>query len=333
MEYESLTGAEKAAIVILSLPPEIVSGFLPQLGDDDVHRALAAVSRIDEIPPGIQDRVLQEFHGTLGKRDYAIAGGRKRALELLSQTLDDTRATEILKKLGRDEMRIDWTLKAYQPTFVAETIADEHPQTIALMISQLPADRGALVIEALPEEMRSDVVLRLASLETVTTDVISDIEKGVADLFDRAPVASTRVGGTIVAAQVLNRIPKSDGTTILEGVDTRDPVVAGAIRKRMLTFNDLETIDRRGFQLLLREISTDDLALALKTASEEMLDKVYSNMSSRAVEQIKEEIDLLGPVRLAEVERVQEEIVEIARRFEESGDLSIEVGGSNEVLV
>jgi len=333
MEYESLTGAEKAAIVILSLPPETVSSFLPQLGDDDVHKALAAVSRIDEIPPSIQDKVLQEFQGTLGKRDYAIAGGRKRALELLGHTLDDDRASGILEKLGADEMRIDWTLRAYQPIFVAETIADEHPQTIALMLSQLPADRGAPVIEALPEEIRSEVVLRLASLETVTTDVISDVEHGIAELFDRVPVAATRVGGTAVAAQVLNRVSKSDGTSILEGVDTRDPDIAGAIRKRMLTFNDLETIDRRGFQLLLREVSTDDLALALKTASDEMVEKVYANMSSRAVDQIKEEIDLLGPVRLADVEKVQEEIVEVARRLEESGDLSIDVGGSDDVLV
>jgi len=333
VEYETLTGAEKAAIVILSLPPETVSEFLPQLGDDDVHKALAAVSRIDEIPPSIQNRVLEEFQKTLGKRDYAIAGGRKRALELLSKSVDDARATEILEKLGRDEIKIDWTLRVFQPVFVAETIADEHPQTIALMISQLPADRGAQVIHALPEENRAEVVLRLASLESVTTDVILDIEKGVAELFDRAPVASTRVGGTVVAAQVLNRVSKTDGTAILEGVDTRDPEIAGAIRKRMLTFNDLESIDRRGFQLLLREVSTDDLALALKTSSPEMLEKVYSNMSSRAVEQIKEEIELLGPVRLTEVERVQEEIVEIARRLEESGDLSIDVGGSDEVLV
>lgn len=333
MEYESLTGAEKAAIVILSMPSETVGEFISQLGDEDVHKALAAVSRMDEIPPSIQDKVLMEFRNALGKHDYAIAGGRKRALELVGSTLESSRAAQILEKLGRDEKRVDWTLRAYQPVFVAETIADEHPQTIALMLSQLPADRGALVIAALPEEIRAEVVLRLASLETVTTDVISDIEKGVADLFDRAPVASTRVGGTNAAAQVLNRIAKSDGATILEGVDTRDPDIAGAIRKRMLTFNDLESIDRRGFQLLLREVSTEDLALALKTASEEMLDKVYSNLSSRAVEQIKEEIDLLGPVRLADVERVQEEIVEIARRLEEGGQLSIDVGGSDDVLV
>ena len=333
MDYEALSGAEKAAIVILSMPQETVGEFIAQLGDEDVHKALAAVSRMDEIPPAVQDKVLDEFRSALGRRDYAVAGGRKRALELVQSNMEPGRASGILEKLGRDEKRIDWTLRAYQPGFVADTIAGEHPQTVALMLSQLPADRGASVIAALPEEIRAEVVLRLASLETVTTEVIADIEKGIAELFDRRAVASTRVGGTNVAAQVLNRIPKSEGASILEGVDTRDPSIAGAIRKRMLTFNDLESIDRRGFQLLLREISTEDLALALKTASEPMLDKVYSNLSSRAVDQIKEEMDLLGPVKLADVERIQEEIVDTARRLEEGGQLSIDVGGGDDVLV
>ncbi len=333
MEYESLTGAEKAAIVILSMPKDAVGGFMAQLGDEEVHKALAAVSRMDEIPPSIQNKVLEEFRNALGQNDYVIAGGRKRALELVSSTLDDGRARGILEKLGRDEKRIDWTLRAYQPAFVAEQIAGEHPQTIALILSQLPADRGAEVIAELPEEIRSDVVLRLASLDTVATEIIGDIEKGVAELFDRRAVASSRVGGTAAAAQILNRVPKSSGSDILEGVDKSDPEIAGAIRKRMLTFNDLETIDQRGFQVLLREISTEDLAMALKTASEEMLEKVYSNLSSRAVDQIKEEMDLLGPVRLSDVEAVQETIVEAARRFEEEGRLSIDVGGGDDVFV
>ena len=333
MDYEALSGAEKAAIVILSMPPDTVGDLVSQLGDDDVHKALAAVSRLDEIPPSVQERVLAEFRSALGKRDYAIAGGRKRARELLGSTLEPDRAAGILEKLGRDEKRIDWTLRAYDPGFVAETIGGEHPQTIALVLSQLPSERGAQVIAGLDEEVRAEVVLRLASLESVTTDIISDIEQGVAELFDRAPIASTRVGGTNVAAQVLNRVPKSEGAAILEGVDTHDPEIAGAIRKRMLTFNDLESIDRRGFQLLLREVSTEDLALALKTASEEMLEKVYSNLSSRAVDQIKEEIDLLGPVKLSDVDRIQQEIVETARRLEEGGQLSIDVGGGDDVLV
>lgn len=333
MEYENLTGPEKAAIVILSMPPNAVREFLDQLGDDEVHKALAAVARMDEIPPRVQERVLTEFRESADKGDHTISGGRRRALEIVKGALDPDRAQSILEHLGRDEKRIDWTLRVYQPGFVAERIASEHPQTIALLLSQLPADRGGAIIHELPEEIRSEVVLRLAHLDTVTTDVISDLEEGVAELFDRPPVASTRVGGPSAAATALNRVPKEDGAAILEGVDTRDPVVAGAIRKRMLTFNDLESVDRRGFQSLLREISTEDLAVALKASTEEMREKVFSNLSSRAADQIQEEIELLGPMRLADVEQIQEQIVEVARRLEEEGRLSIEIGGSDDVLV
>ena len=333
MEYEALTGPEKVAIVILSMPSELVKEFLSQLGDDEVEKALAAVSRLDEIPPPVQEKVLREFRETLGQHDYVISGGRKRALDLIEHGLDATRAASIRENLGRDEKRVDWTLRAYRPEFIAEQIREEHPQTIALVLSQLPADRGAKVIQELPEEVQAEVVLRVAGLDTVTTDVIADLELGVAELFDRKPLTSTRVGGTRVAANVLNRVPKTDGTEILNGVDTRDPAIAGAIRKRMLTFNDLEGIDRRGFQILLREVATEDLAVALKAASDEMRDKVFANLSSRAADQIKEEIDLLGPMKLSDVEAVQEQIVDVARRLEEEGRLTIDVGSSDDVLV
>ena len=333
MEFETLTGPEKAAIVILSLPQDAVNVFLTQLGDDEVRKALAAVSRMDDIPPRVQERVLEEFYNAADQGDHTIAGGRARALEIIDTALEPERARTILEDLGRDEKRVDWTLRAYQPGFVAERIASEHPQTIALILSQLPADRGGSIIQQLPDALRAEVVVRLAHLETVTTDVIADLEEGVAELFDRRPVPSTRVGGAAAAASALNRVSKEDGAAILEGVDVRDPEVAGAIRKRMLTFNDLESIDRRGFQSLLREVSTEDLAVALKACNDEMQQKVFSNLSSRAADQIREEIDLLGPMKLSDVERVQEQIVDVARRLEEEGRLSIEVGGSDEILV
>ena len=334
MEYESLAGAEKAAIVILSLPPEQVAEYLSHLEDEEVERALAAVSRMDEIPSKVQQLVLQEFHDGIGRSEAeAVRGGRKRAVSIVQDTLGQDRATRILEHLGRDEKRIDWTLRSYQPAFIADRLIAEHPQTIALVLSQLPSDRGAAVIAALSEELRADVIYRLASLEPVSNEVISELELGVSQLFDRKPTPTTRVGGAKVAAGVLNRVSKEEGAEILGAVDLRDAETALSIRKRMLTFEDLIHIDRRGFQAFLREVATEDLAVALKTASEEMKEQVFANLSSRAAEQIKEEIELLGPMRLSDVETVQEQIVETARRLESEGQLSIEVGGSDEILV
>jgi flagellar motor switch protein FliG len=334
VDFEALSGAEKVAIVMLSLPEDTVREFLAQMDDEEIEKALAAISRMDEIPGRVQKQVLQEFESALGKaQDQVVHGGRKQALALVETALDETRGRKILENLGRDEKRIDWTLRSYQPEFIAERIASEHPQTVALVLSQLPAPRGAKVIEALPAEMRSDVILRLANLESVSTEVMSELEVGLTEMFDRRPVPTTRVGGPKVAASVLNRVRKDAGSEILEQVGVKDADTALSIRKRMLSFDDLANIDRRGFQVFLREVPAQSLAVALKTASEEMREKVYSNLSTRAVEQIREEMELLGPMRLSDVEKVQEEIVETARRLEAEGRLTLDLGGSDDVLV
>ena len=333
MEFETLTGAEKVGVVILSLSKDKVTDYLAQLSDEEVEKALSAVSRMEKIPPRIQKLVMNEFQESIGQQDTSLNGGRETALAIVENGLEGGRAAGILEKLGQDEQRIDWTLRSYQPKFICDRIQDEHPQTIALILSQIPADRGAVVINALSEEIQPEVVLRLASLQPVATDVMTDLEIGVAELFRRQKVSTTRAGGTKVAASMLNRVPKEEGSTILDGVDMRDSEIAINIRKRMLTFEDLQNIDKRGFQTFLREVSTEDLAVAMKTASEEMQEKIFSNLSSRAADQIKEEVDLLGPMKLADVESVQEQIVEVARRLEAEGRLSIEMGGSDDLLV
>ena len=333
MEFESLTGSEKAGILVLSLPEDMVRDFLARLDDAEVERILSAVARFDRVPPELQRLVVAEFRDTLGKREVVTHGGHDRARAIAHSVLEEGRATAILERLGQDEKRIEWTLRAYAPGFVAETLSEEHPQTIALILSQLPADRGAAVISELPEEIRSEVVMSLAELDSVTTDVISELEEGVLELFGRPVSVEARVGGTEAAAQLLNRIAKSEGSAILEMLEGRDAELAGLIRNRMLTFNDLASIDGRGVQSLLREVPTDELVIALKSASDEMKDKVFANVSKRAAEQIREEMELLGPVKLSEVDQLQRSIVDLARRLEEEGKLTIEVGESNDVLV
>jgi len=333
VDYENLTGPEKVAIVMLTLPQATLQEYLGQLGDDEVERAMAAVSRMDAIPSRVRDLVLQEFEDAQQQSDDSIAGGRKTALAILDGCMESDRAAKILENMGRDELRIDWSLRSYQSEFIADRICGEHPQTIALILSQLPADRGAKIIESLDETLQPEVVLRLASLESVNNELLADVEIGVAELFKKRPIPSTRVGGPKTAASMLNRVDKAQGATILEDVDTRDSDTALSIRKRMLTFDDLVNIDKRGFQAFLREVATEDLAVALKVASEEMQTKVFENLSSRAAEQIREEIDLLGPMKLSEVEAIQEQIVEVARTLESEGRLSIELGGSDDMLV
>lgn len=334
LQYELLSGAEKAAILMMALTPSRVQDLMRRLEDEEVERILASVARFEVVPASCLEKVLREFQEAIGKHEISIQGGREQALALISGAVDGERANRLMEKLGRDEKRIDWTLRDYTPEFIAEQLASEHPQTIALILAQLPAERGAAVVAFLPDEVRPEVMLRVANLDTVSNHVIHELEEEIARMFQRNVGAPTPLGGTEVAAKLLNGVPKADGQSILDKMDTRDPEIAADIRKQMLTFNDLESIDKRGFQALLREVPTEDLVIALKTASDEMREKVFGNVSSRAADQIKEESELLPPMRLSEIEQVQRQIVDIARRLEEEGVLSIDAGGGgDDVLV
>ena len=319
-----MTGVEKAAVLALALPPEASRELLSSLADDELERVLAAVARMGEVTGNVRERVLAEFQDSLGRHREALVGGRARAIALARGALDAERADRVSRCIGRDEDRIDRSLARLEPGFVARTLAHEHPQTIALVLAQLPEERAAAVMAALPESLSSDVVMRLASLDMVPADVVAELEEGVAELFDAGRGPASAVGGVDVAARILNRVPRSTGNAILNGVEGCDSDVASEIRQRMLRFDDLHRIDRRGFQTLLREIAIEDLVLALRATSDEMREKVFDNVSTRAAERIREDAELLGPVRRSEVEKVQGRIVEIARRLEEEGRIELD---------
>lgn len=333
MDYERLSGTEKTAVLLLSLPAETARDYLSRLGDEEVERILSAVTRVEEVPLPVQERVLAEFQEALGRREQSIAGGREQALELAQSALDPARAQRILGRIGPEERGIEQTLRPFAACFVGETLAEEHPQVIALVLAQLPVERGAAVIAALPEDVRPEVVRRLADLDSVPAELVAELEQGVALLFGEPPGGALRVGGSDAAAKLLNRARRSEAQEILDRLEARAPEIAGEIRKRMLTFDDLAQLDKRGFQALLREVPVEDLVIALKTASEQMREKIFSNVSSRAAEQLREEGELVGAMKLSEVERVQQGIVEVARRLEADGKLTIEVGGGDDVLV
>jgi len=328
-----MTGAEKAAVLALTLSPEASRELFARLGDDAVERVLAAVARFAEVPGDVRERVLAEYRDAVARHRDALVGGRARATALARGALDPERAARVCRGIGRDETRIDRTLAAFAPGFVARTLAAEHPQTVALVLSQLPDERAAAVLAELPEDLGADVVIRLASLDAVPADVLDEIEAGVAELFDAGRGPSAPVGGQEVAARILGRVPRGSGTTILDGVGAREPEVASEIRRRMLRFEDLRRLDRRDFQTLLREISIEDLVLALKGSGDEMREKVFENVSHRAADQIREEAALMGPAKRSEVEAVRERIVEIARRLADDGRIDLHGEGSNDALV
>jgi flagellar motor switch protein FliG len=323
VDFDHMTGVEKAAVLALSLPPDAARALLDRLADDELERVLAAVARFDQVSSEVRERVLAEFRTSIARWQHVVVGGRARAAELAREALGDERADRIARGIGRDETRVDRLLAQFDAPFIARTLADEHPQTLALVLSQLPPERSAAVLGALPESMACDVVVRLARLDRVAADVIAELEAGIAELFGDGLAPAAPVGGAELAARMLNRVPRSAGQAILESMEGEAPELAAEVRRRMLQFDDLRRLDRRDFQMLLREIPIEDLVLALKSASEPMCEKVYENVSTRAAEQIREEGELLGAVRRQDVEAVQSRIVETARRLEEEGRIEL----------
>lgn len=330
MEYERLTGTEKAAVLTLALPEEAARALLGRLGEDEVERILAAAAHLDEVPAPVLERVLAEFRESLSCRRHVVLGGRARAGALARSSLAEATGIALSQRIGRDDARIDRRLARFSPGFVARTLAPEHPQTTALVLSQLPPERAAFVIAALPPEVAADVVLRLASLDDVPRAVIAELEEAIAEIFDGGSGPPSPVGGVEVAARLMAKVPRSAAHAVLDGAEAANPILVEEIRRRMFRFDDLQRLDRRGFQLLLQEVPIEDLVLALKNASEAMCAKVFENVSMRAAEQVREEMDLLGVVRTSEIEAVQARILDTARRLEEEGRLDLGGEGTDD---
>ena len=333
MNAEQLTGAEKAAIFVMSLSHQRASNVLGKLADSEIELILRAVIEIGLVPDEVQEEVLKEFCSAVNFEDQPVEGGATRAFDLIDHSLDPDRAERMRERVTRETSDLAGAFRGLEPGFVAEALQAEHPQTIAVILSQLPVEFGGAVIGVLPEEMRADIVLRVAELEEISSDTISEIYNSVSSLFESRVELAREVEGRSAAAKMINQVDRDCGESILSVVDGRDAELAGQIRKRMLTVNDLVPIQDREFQLLLREVSTEDLVISLKTADPELKDKVFRNLSSRAADQLREDLDMLGPMKLSDVEAAQERIVTVARNLGDEGTINLPIGGAQDDLV
>lgn len=322
MEQGSLSGVDKAAVLVLSLPAEDAKALLAQMHEDEIERVLAAAKDVEKVLPEVQAEVLAEFHGRVAAAT-SVPNVRERALELIDALLPEERAERLRILQQRDSEPIAWVLLPHAPAFVAETVAPEDSQTIALIVSQLSAARGAALLAALPDALRPEVVRRLAALAPVSADVIRDVAAGLEELFAERLLAATDARGVAAAAQVVAQLKRPDGEALLAALAESDAEIAEEIRRQMFTFDHLARIDDRGFKKLLQNVPIEDLVLALKTASLEVREKVLGNLSNRARQSLIEEEEMMGPRRVSEIEAKQREIVDIARRLAEQGELSL----------
>lgn len=336
MVNEEITGARKAAIVLLSLGKEAASKVIKGLKPHEVEKIATEMANLGQIPKALQERVLAEFTRALASGSHSAKGGIEKVEEILEAALGKSRASEIAAKIKRQKATGAISkLEQMNPETVAEFLKSEHPQAIALVISQFEPAFSAKTLTALPAEVRGEVALRIATMDAISPDAPQEISRILtAQLEGVSPGETTSAGGVKLLADILNQGERSLEDEVLGAVEQKNPDVAQKVRKLMFVFDDMLLLDDRSIQRVLREIDSKQLAVALKGADEKIKEKIFKNMSERAAAMIQEEIDYMGPKRVSEVEAAQQTIIEAIRNLQESGEIVVPGrGGAKDDLI
>jgi flagellar motor switch protein FliG len=331
-----LEGITKAAILLLTIDPNSASELLKSLQPEQVEEVTRELAGLGRVPDAMRNAVVEEFYNISVASQFANEGGLDYAKVLLQQSLDPEKATRVLQQIQTQVQKTPFAfLQKAEAENLLTFIQDEHPQTIALILCHLPHHKAAEILGGLPAAKQVEVVKRCANMEQTNPEVIKEVERGLESRLSSMLMQSMeKAGGIPTVAEMLNLADRSTEKQIMEGLEAEDPDLVEQIRRLMFVFEDIKMVDDKGIQALLKEVENDELGLALKTASEELKEKIFRNMSERAAALIKEDMQYSGPVRVADVEAAQQRIVDIVRRLEDSGEIVIAGrGGESDLLV
>ncbi|KAF0188230.1 MAG: flagellar motor switch protein [Desulfobulbaceae bacterium] len=334
MNIKTLTGINKAAVLLICLGEEATAKIFQELSDDEIRQVTRTMATIDHIPETIKDKVFANYAETQKELAGLFVKGAEFAKKAISSAGSEERTAELMEQfVSGTESRPLETIALMHPKMVAGLLEKEHPQTMALILSTQHVEHASEILANLPEEVRADVIYRIAKIEKVSTEVINRIEDALhREIGLVGSKEQKQVGGLDKVVDLLDHMKNSMDTEILESIEQSDPDMAEEIRKRMFTFENLVALDGRSLQLILREVSNDSLTLALKSASDEMKEKIFANMSSRAGDMIRDDLDAMGPVRLSEVEAMQQTIVKIAMKLQDEGKIVLGSGSGDELV-
>lgn len=331
-----LSGRQKAAILLISLGPEISAQVFKHLNEDEIETVSLSIASQRAVPAEVRERILYEFHQIYQAQQYISQGGLEFARELLERSLGSTKAMEVIQRLTASlQVRPFDFVRKTDPAQLLSFIQNEHPQTIALILAYLHAEQAATILGSLPPDRHSEVARRLAIMDRTSPEVLKEVERVLErKLSSLINQDYTAAGGVETVVEVLNRVDRGTERTIMDTLAIQDPELAEEIKKRMLLFEDIVDIDDRYVQRVLRELDPlKDLPLALKVASEDLKKKFFKNVSRRTVESLKEAMEYMGPVRLRDVEEAQAKIVNVVRKLDELGEIVIGRGGGDDILV
>jgi flagellar motor switch protein FliG len=320
-----LTNRRKAAIILTVLGPELSGSVLKHLSEEQVEALSLEIARLEKIGPEQRGQVIEEFRDLAEAQDFIAEGGVEQSRKLLEQAFGTERADEMTKRIVNAMQIVPFEfLKRADPQQLLSFIQDEHPQTIALILAYMPLQQSASILSKLSQDLRADVAGRIAMMDQTPPEVIRQVEK----VLERkvSNVISTelsKAGGPKALVDLLSRVDRTTERLILEQLAETNPELADEVRNMMFQFEDIVQLDDRAIQTVMREIDGKDLATALKGVGPEVREKIFRNMSERAVNQLKEEMEFMGPVKMKTVEESQKKIVSAIRRLEENGDIQL----------
>lgn len=332
---ERITGLQKAAILLIALGPEKSSNIFKHLKEDEIEELTLEIANTRTITPQVRDEVLDEFYQVCLAQQYIAEGGINYAKEVLEKSFGADKARDVIGKLTASlQVKPFEFVRKTDPSQLLNFIQDEHPQTIAMILSYLTAAQASMVLGALPPEKQADVAKRIAMMDRTSPDVIKEVERVLErKLASLVNQDYTIVGGVDAIVNILNTVDRSTEKHIMESLEIEEPELADEIRKKMFVFEDILLLDDRAIQRVLRDVDNSDLGVALKAANEEVQNVIFKNLSKRLAAMIKEDMEFMGPVRMKDVEEAQQKIVSVIRKLEDAGEIVISRGGGDEIVV
>lgn len=332
--FEQMSGVERSALLLNVLGNEVTAQVFKKMRDNDVKRLVSAMGQVNKVPVSAVKQVLEAFYLEISEEQTLIFG-HAQGREFVLATLGEDRAKTVLGHLSVFEgSRTLEALELVDPRTLANFLVNEHPQTIALILAHLDPSKKCEVLMRLPELIQTEVVLRIANIDFISPNLIGQVDEVLKqELATLGSIDTQQLGGVQPIAEMFNVMDKNSEQNIMSRVEEKDPILANEIRRLMFVFEDIIYIDDRGMQQLLKEVDNAKLTLALKTAPDEIKEKIFRNLSKRASDMLKDDLASMGPVRLSDVEAAQQEIINTAKRLESEGKIAITRGSNAESMV
>ena len=332
---DKMSGLQKSAILLIALGPEKSANLFKHLKEEEIEELTLEIANTRSITPQIKEGIIEEFYQLCLAQQYIAEGGIGYAKELLEKALGAEKAMSVIGKLTASlQVKPFEFVRKTDASQLLNFIQDEHPQTIALILSYLSPIQASMIISALPPERQAEVAKRVAMMDRTSPDIIKEVEKILeSKLANLVNQDYTIIGGVDAVVEILNAVDRGTEKHIMETLEIEEPELADEIRKKMFVFEDILLLDDRSIQRVLREVDNNDLAIALKGANENVQAAIFNNLSKRLAAMIREDMEYMGPVRMKDVEEAQQKIVNIIRKLEDSAEIVISRGGGDEIVV